>query len=137
MSKRLSDLLRSLLPPSYSVRRDDPLTLVDSEPEPDVAVVVGTDDRFWNSHPKTAELVIEVAVTSLVDDREMAPIYAEAGVKEYWIVVPEKRQIEVYRQPESGQYREQRIYTEQDTLTCTSVPGVSFPLAGIFAAPAR
>lgn len=137
ISKRLAELLGRLIPASFSVRRDDPLTLADSEPEPDVAVVAGTDDKFWNSHPTTAELVVEIAVTSLNDDREMAPIYAEAGVKEFWIVVVPKHEVEVYRSPEGGQYREQRTYTEQEILACESLPKVSLPVADIFAAPSK
>jgi Uma2 family endonuclease len=77
------------------VRREDPLTLKDSEPEPDIAVVRGSESEFFHAHPTTAELVIEVAVSSPVLDREAASLYAEAGVKEYWIVLGTTRQIEV------------------------------------------
>ena len=64
----------------------------DSEPLPDVCVVAGNVSDFDHRHPSTAELVIEVAVTTAVADREKAAIYAEAGVKEYWIVLPTERQ---------------------------------------------
>ena len=36
--------------------------------------------------PATARLVVEVSVSSLLVDREMATVYAEADVAEYWIV---------------------------------------------------
>jgi Uma2 family endonuclease len=56
----------------------------ESEPEPDLAVVPLGD--YLDEPPKTAHLVIEVAKTSLADDREKAALYAAAGVPEYWIV---------------------------------------------------
>jgi hypothetical protein len=46
-----------------------------------VAVVDGPDEAFTLTHPTTALLVIEVAVTSEALDRAMAAIYAEAGVR--------------------------------------------------------
>ena len=69
-------------------------------------------------------LVVEVAVTSPQADRLMAEIYAEAGVGEYWIVLPNERLIEVYRQPEGGSYRTMRTYARGEALACETVPGL-------------
>src|SRR5436190_14154299 len=101
VAKRLYDFLKPLLPAGFVIRREDPLTFRDSEPEPDVAIVRGTEQQFFSAHPPTAELAVEVAVSSLALDRENASLYAEAGVKEYWIVLATQRQIEVYRRPEN------------------------------------
>src|SRR4051812_28217751 len=79
-SKWLYDLIHGMAGPGYSVRQDLPLKLSDSLPEPDVAVVAGEDRDFISQHPITAELVIEVAVSSVVLDRENASMYAQAGV---------------------------------------------------------
>src|SRR5215468_8182821 len=43
ISKRLYDRISKLLAEGFIVRREDPLTLADSEPEPDVAVVRGSE----------------------------------------------------------------------------------------------
>jgi Uma2 family endonuclease len=64
LAKRLYDLISAMLPPGFVVRREDPLTLADSEPEPDIAVVQGDEAAFFTAHPSTAELVVEVAVSS-------------------------------------------------------------------------
>ena len=64
IAKRLYDWIKPLLPRGFIVRREDPITLADSEPEPDIAVVRGSEADFLNTHPTTAELVIEVAVSS-------------------------------------------------------------------------
>src|SRR5882724_9030534 len=58
-----------------------------SVPEPDVAVLPGKFQDYLTRHPSTAHLVVEVADSSLVQDRlTKAAIYAAAGIPEYWIV---------------------------------------------------
>src|SRR5882672_1589954 len=54
LAKRLYDLISTALPEKFVVRREDPLTLSDSEPEPDVSVVSGKESDFFASHPRTA-----------------------------------------------------------------------------------
>lgn len=132
LSKRLYDLLKTLLPAGFVVRREDPLTLRDSEPEPDVAVVRGSEPEFFAAHPTTAELVIEVAVSSATLDRENASLYAEAGVKEYWIVLANERCVEIYRQPKAGVYQEKKTVHVGEGIECAGVPGVRIQLADLF-----
>ena len=131
--KRLFRIIWNAVGQTHVVSKDSPLTLRDSEPEPDIAVVAGRDDDFTAEHPHTALLVVEVAVSSTAEDRELAALYAEAGVAEYWIVLPAAQGIEVYRHPENGRYREMRLYTVGDTLECASVPGVRVALGELFA----
>ena len=132
LAKRLYDFLLTKLPPGLVVRREDPLTLKDSEPEPDIAVVRGSESEFFHAHPTMAELVIEVAVSSPVLDREMVSLYAEAGVKEYWIVLGTTRQIEVYRRPESGRYLEVALVSAEDAIDCGGIPGIRLKVADLF-----
>jgi Uma2 family endonuclease len=133
LGSRLYHLLLAQLPEGYSVWKEEPLTLPDSEPEPDISVTRGNESDFAEAHPKTAELVIEVAVSSATLDRENASLYAEAGVKEYWIVLGPERRVEVYRRPENGSYKESLQFGAGDTLQCASVPTVRIRLADLFA----
>ncbi|MEA3211531.1 MAG: hypothetical protein QOE70_4588 [Chthoniobacter sp.] len=128
----LPDFIKTMVPPGFLVRIDNPLTFLDSEPEPDLAVVRGTLRDFFASHPTTADLVVEVAVSSVALDRENASLYAEACVQEYWIVLARQQQVEVYRRPEQGVYREQRVYARDETLVCESVPSIRLELADLF-----
>jgi len=128
----LARVLPPMIPAGYSLRPDNPLTLPDSEPEPDFAVVIGSEREFFAAHPTTAALAVEVAVTSLALDHEKAAIYAEAGVQEYWIVLALQQQVEVYRLPEASRYREVRTYSRGETIECSSVAGIRVELAGIF-----
>jgi Uma2 family endonuclease len=83
------------------VREEKPLAIaLDSEPEPDVAVVAGAPRDYRVTHPATALLVVEVAETSLGYDRKTkGPLYARAGIPEYWIVNLLDGALEVYREP--------------------------------------
>ena len=134
IAKALYDHLLKTTPRGFTLRKDDPLTLADSEPEPDLAIVRGDTREFATRHPSTAALVIEVAVTSAAEDRSLASLYAEAGVEEYWIVLPAKRRVEIHRQPEGGTYRSCSIAEGDATLECAAVPGVRVRLAELFAA---
>ena len=132
LNERLCATFRLQLPAGYVVRPEGPLRLADSEPEPDIAVVRGSRDMFLASHPTSAELVVEVAVSSVALDRENAALYAEAGVPEYWIVLGLEKAIEVYRQPQAGIYRQKRLYTRGETLVCESIPDLQSALAEWF-----
>ena len=51
----LTRLLQHALPPGCILRSEQPITCSDSEPEPDVAVIRGSEDQFWKQHPNTAD----------------------------------------------------------------------------------
>src|SRR6266540_822642 len=74
--RRLSRLLKQALPPGFFVDSEQPITCEDSEPEPDIAVIRGAEEDFWDQHPGTAELVIEVCVTSHDYDHSKLRAYA-------------------------------------------------------------
>jgi Uma2 family endonuclease len=129
----LYKLILAQLPAGYAVWKEEPLTLGDSEPEPDVSVTRGSEADFASAHPTTAELVIEVAVSSPALDREKATLYAEAGVKEYWIVLGPEKRVEVHRRPENGRYKEMRAVGAGETITCHAVPEVRILVSNLFA----
>ncbi len=128
----LYDLLTAQLPQGYSVWKEEPITLADSEPEPDISVTRGQRKDFARAHPRTAELVIEIAVSNPALDRENAGLYAEAGVKEYWIVIGLSRTVEVYRRPQKGRYLEKQLLSENDTLQCKNLPTIRIGVADLF-----
>lgn len=134
LSLLLQQLLSLLMPSGYCLRHEAPLRFKDSEPEPDIAVVRGSVRDFSKSHPTTAALIIEVAVSSALLDRENASLYAEAGVEEYWIVLPKQRQVEVYREPKEGVYTVKLLCDAPAILECASVPEVKVDLEELFKA---
>ncbi len=124
-------LLLARVPKGFTVRQEQPLTFKDSEPEPDIAIVRGSERDFLDSHPGTAELVIEVALANPALDRENASLYAEACVKEYWILLGKEHQVEVHRRPENGHYQERFVAGPRDTIECPGFPEVTLQVADL------
>ena len=135
----VTHLFRYLLarvPPGWEVRSEQPITFaaLDSEPEPDLAVSRGTAEDFFQSHPSTAALVIEVCVSSEAIDRLKLQIYAEAGVAECWLILAEQRVMERHTEPQGAAYQRIERVTFPAALESTVFPGLTLPPAGLFPA---
>ena len=92
-----------------------------SEPEPDRCVVRGTIRDYEDHHPGPGEiaLIVEIADSSLADDRKLATeVYGPAEYPVYWIVNLDHRQVEVYTYPGPEGYGSTEVFTEGQ-----SVPG--------------
>lgn len=132
LAQRILRLLRDRLPDGCIVRQEQPLTCVDSEPEPDLAVIRGREEDFWDAHPTTAELVVEVAVTSQEYDRNKTRAYVQAGVKEFWLVLVPERRVEVHRVPAGDRFVETTVVNLGDELASGALPEVRLDLCEIF-----
>jgi Uma2 family endonuclease len=130
--RRLARLLNKVLPAGYFVDKEQPIACEDSEPEPDISVVHGSEDDFWHQHPHTSEFVIEISITSHDYDRSKLRAYAAAGVKECWLVLGPEKQIEVYRQPKNGQFADQSVHGPGGIITSTSLPEFTLSLDAFF-----
>jgi Uma2 family endonuclease len=118
----LQDALSSILPFNYHLRLQEPVTLADSEPEPDLAIVRGQRSDYRDRHPSSndLELVVEVSGTSLNHDRNLKQrIYASSGISIYWILNLEERQLEVYTNPVESEYLQCQIITETEAVGIT------------------
>ncbi len=101
----------------------------DSMPEPDVAVFARVARRKL---PRQALLVVEVADSSLRDDRWIkSAIYAESGVPEYWIVNVRGRTVEVLTRPSAIGYRRTTIRTASDVLRPNKLAGFELVVSSI------
>lgn len=99
----------------------------DSMPEPDFALIPKM--KVPGPHPRTALLLIEVSNSSLRLDRKVkAPLYAEGGSPEYWIVDVAAARLEVFRAPVAGTWTEHFTLTASDTIRPVSFLEVEFPL---------
>jgi Uma2 family endonuclease len=130
--RRLLKLLQDVALPGRFVSSEQPITCTDSEPEPDISIVRGSEEDFWEEHPHTAELVIEVCVTSHDFDRWKLSAYAEAKIKECWLVLVPQKKIEVYRMPTSERFSEKETFGPGGKLTSQSVPEFTLNLATLF-----
>lgn len=132
--RRLLRLLLQAAPAGCFVSQEQPITCGDSEPEPDFSVIRGDADDFFTEHPRTAELVIEVCVSSHDYDRSKLRAYATAGVKECWLVLGPEKQIEVHCRPQGGQFAEHAVHGPGGSLTSEVVPAFTVELDSLFAA---
>ncbi len=94
-----------------------------SEPEPDIAVVKGNPRDYLESHPNTAELIVEISASTLNYDRNVkGKLYARNNIQDYWSVDLRKRCVEVYRSPKADKYEDVTVYTELDELSTLIKP---------------
>ena len=103
--------LQTIIPISQAwLRFGNPVTLSNSEPEPDIAIVRPDPDEYWNRHPGLDDilLIIEFSDSSLSKDKDPQGIkyttYAKEGVPDYWIVDLKNQLLQVNRQPQGAQY---------------------------------
>ena len=114
---KLGHILAKAFSDQFIVRQEKPITIEDSEPEPDISAVEGSYDDFGDKHPQTAAFVVEVAVSSLEDDLYKADIYATANISTYWILDLQNNKIEVFQKPVNGKYTLRTTHGLEDKLT--------------------
>ena len=114
-AKQGTKYLEELLSGKADVRFNGPITLSNSEPEPDIAIVRLPESVYQDRHPGPQDIfwIVEVAKTSLKKDLEIKlPIYATAEIQEYWVLDLSKRQVIIFRNPQGGKYLEEKIIGE-------------------------
>jgi Uma2 family endonuclease len=120
----LGDRLRVLLRDRAWISEAHPITLDDSEPEPDLAIVRLPQSAFRDRHPGPADLfwVIEIARSTLATDlTHKRDLYARVGIPEYWVVDLVNRRVVVFRQPEAG------CYSQAETVSDRPIAPLAFP----------
>jgi Uma2 family endonuclease len=103
-----------------------------SEPEPDLIVVRGPDERYSKRHPRAddALLVIEVADSSLrYDQKVKVPLYGGLGVPEVWVVDLPHWRVHVYTDPKDHGYATKTVRTSEDVLVPTAFPDVEIAVS--------
>jgi hypothetical protein len=102
-----------------------------------VAIVTGAPRDYLGAHPSTADLVVEVADSSLRLDRRLkAGLYARARLPEYWIVNLVESTLEVHRFPQPSPeashgwaYQSVDVLRPPAVVTPLAAPGVRIPVA--------
>jgi len=125
--------LRRALGPDVLVSSQLPLLAgASSVPEPDVAVLPGRLEDYTTRHPTRALLVVEVADSSVAQDRlTKSRIYARAGVPDYWIVNLREHIVEWMGDPDPAA----RVYRTKGTAHGSMrLPLAAFPAVALTAA---
>ena len=95
---------RATVATQHPLRLSDDLD--DTElPQPDV-MLLREDDYLDHPRPHHVLLLVEVSDSTLRKDTAIKlPLYAQVGIPELWIVNLVQRRIEVYTDPDGGDYR--------------------------------
>jgi len=136
---RADDALRAAVGNRAVTRVQQPLVLGRyGVPEPDVAVVPGPRAAYDHAHPTTALLIVQVADSSLAQDRlTKAAMYASAGVPEYWLVNLRDDCVEVFRAPDrpGRRYGERRVVRRGERIELVALPGATVAAADLLPGP--
>lgn len=115
--------IRAAFGSGWRFRSQSPLILgQDLDPEPDFVVIAGST-RGNSEHPTTADLVVEVADSSLdFDTNDKRLLYATASIREYWVVDINNRQLLVYRDPQAGDYATHITFGHTEVVVPLAAP---------------
>ncbi|MGD1901527.1 MAG: Uma2 family endonuclease [Geitlerinemataceae cyanobacterium] len=129
----LADRLRKSLRDRAYLREARPITLANSEPEPDIAIARGSRSDYATRHPNGSDLllVIEISNTTLRTDlTKKRDLYASAGIHEYWVVDLQDRCFVIFREPDGTTYRQQQTVTDEP-IAPIAFPDITIPLREI------
>ena len=108
---------------------------VDTMVEPDISVVCDHDKLDEHGCKGAPDLVVEILSPSTQrhDRLVKLDLYQRAGVREYWIVSPEERTVQVSTLVD-GRYRVQELYTAEAVAKVNTLSGCFIELSKVFPA---
>ena len=89
-------------------RQGKPITLADSEPQPDIAIVREQDYSARHPIPGEVRIIVEYAYSTQVKDTGVKrDIYAAAGIPNYLVIDLKQVKVIHYANPANGHYTTQ------------------------------
>ena len=115
--------------PLSNEKKENATTVV----QPDICIICDQSKIYEEGCLGAPDLVIEILSksTSKKDLKDKYSIYEEVGVKEYWIVMPNERLVEVFHLNNERFYRVE-IYTETEKVSSVIFPGLAIDLTEVF-----
>ena len=104
--------------------------------QPDLSIVCDPGKLTEQGMTGPPDFVIEIVSpeSGFHDRSRKFNLYQSAGVREYWIVDPDERVVEVYRLEESESYRRIGAFGGTDTVTAGISDAIVVDLAELFPA---
>jgi Uma2 family endonuclease len=131
----LADRLRFLLFDRALVRENKPITLADSEPEPDITIARLPATRYRLHHPYPEDIlwIVEISRTTLAfDTNEKKRVYARAGILEYWVMDIRRKILIVYGLSSGEDYQEIFTLSSDRCISPVAFPDLAIDLSGVF-----
>lgn len=132
-NQSIADFLRELLKGKAYIRDSHPVTLDNSEPEPDVAIVQLPSTVYLKHHPYPQDIywLIEISNRTLKTDlNQKKRIYARNDIPEYWVIDLVNKKTIVHTQPKGGDYAQIRELT-QGTIAPQAFPSLNISLGSL------
>ena len=113
---------------------DEPDDEIISVVLPDIAVICDSDKIDEKGCRGAPDWIIEITsmVTASRDFISKFALYERNGVKEYWIVHPQNKNVAVYRLEPDGGYGELIPYSHSDIVQVSIFPDLSIDLNPVF-----
>ena len=122
------DYLRTTLQDLAFISEAHPITLDNSEPEPDIAIVRLPKEIYKQHHPYLEDIywLIEVSNRTLEKDlKEKTVTYSRNGISEYWVIDLPNNKLWVFTQPSL------QGYSKTQEFTTGNVSPLAFPNVAI------
>jgi len=101
--------------------------------QPDLCIICDTDKIETAGCIGAPDLIVEILSpsTSKKDLNDKYSIYEESCVKEYWIVMPAEKLVEVFYL-ENGKYQRIKVYTSDEIISPMLFPDLEIALTDVF-----
>jgi Uma2 family endonuclease len=115
--------------PLSNEKKENATTVV----QPDICIICDQSKINEAGCLGAPDLIIEILSksTSKKDLKDKYSIYEEVGVKEYWIVMPNERFVEVFHL-QNGKFQRIETYTETDKIASIIFPDLQIDLIEVF-----
>ncbi len=117
--------------PEAGENEEDAETVV----QPDIVVICDRSKRTPRGCVGAPDMVIEILSpsTAAKDQSVKKALYERVGVREYWLVSPDKNIVTIYLRNENGKFNLPKTYDAEDKPTVNILPELKIDLSLVFA----
>jgi Uma2 family endonuclease len=112
------------------VRSAHPISLLTSQPQPDLILAQLPDTLYDSKHPQPEDiyLLIEISYSTLSYDlNEKKQIYAKSNIEEYWIIDLENNRLIIFRYPQEEDYQD-KLELNSGLVSCLTFPDIKLDI---------
>ena len=102
--------------------------------QPDITIICDKLKLKGTGYFGVPKFIAEVLSpnTAAYDKKIKLKKYEEAGVKEYWIIDPLNKMVDVFILNEHMEYNKSKIYSDEDTVNLITFPEIEIDLKDVF-----